>query len=361
VTPDRSARAPVTTADAGGAGGGPRLLVPDVLRGVALLAMLIAHAVPFLPERPAALAVVMANINDLASPLFALVMGVSAQLVLQRTVRSGIPFMLFQQIIRGMILIGLGMILSEWGTWVAIVLSYLGVLLIVGAPLLFLSSRWLAVVAVGLAVVSDPLNAWARALLSGVVGADPTGLLREVASWFVLGQAYRLTNLLPFFLLGALLLRHGFVRDRVLWLMLAIAPVAYAVRPVVESSGVLVVSGSWPDTLHDVGLVFAVYVTVVVLATVRRPAAQRAIGVAFVPLRAIGAVALSLYVLHVGLLALWQGVWPNANDYLGWLLIVPGMVLVGWLWWRFVGPGPIEWAMGWMTGRRVGRPVRAAR
>ena len=162
MTPDRSARAPVTTVDAGGAGGGPRLLVPDVLRGVALLAMLIAHAVPFLPERPAALAVVMANINDLASPLFALVMGVSAQLVLQRTVRSGIPFMLFQQIIRGMILIGLGMILSEWGTWVAIVLSYLGVLLIVGAPLLFLSSRWLAVVAVGLAVVSDPLNAWAR-------------------------------------------------------------------------------------------------------------------------------------------------------------------------------------------------------
>ena len=47
-----------------------RLVVPDVLRGVAIVAMLIAHAVPMLPEVPRALSFVMGNINSLASPLF---------------------------------------------------------------------------------------------------------------------------------------------------------------------------------------------------------------------------------------------------------------------------------------------------
>ena len=53
--------------------------------------------------------------------------------------------MLFQQVVRGLLLIALGLWMTEWGSWVAIVLSHLGVLLIVGAPLLLLSTRWLVV------------------------------------------------------------------------------------------------------------------------------------------------------------------------------------------------------------------------
>lgn len=338
-----------------GAAGGPRLLVPDVLRGVALVAMLIAHAVPFLPDIPEWLGFTMAQINDLASPLFALVMGISAQLVIERTARPGIPYLIFQQVLRGLILIALGIIVSMWSTWVAVILSHLGILLIVGLPLLFLRTRWLAVVTVGLAVVSDPLNAWAREVLWQPVAADTTGILRELASWTVLGPMYRLTNLLPFFLLGALLMRHGLTRDRVLWTMLAVAPIAYAVRPALGSAGGDAVSGSWPDTLHDVGLVFAIYGAVVLLATSGRPRWRRAVDAAFTPIRAVGAVALSLYVLHVGVLAFWRGVWPSSNDYIGWLIVVPGMILVGWLWWRYVGAGPLERAMGLATGRRARR------
>ena len=113
------------------------------------------------------------------------------------------------------------------------------------------------------------------------------------------------------------------------------------------------VSGSYPDTLHDVGLVLGVYVVIVLLATVRRPGPARVIAVAFEPLRAIGAVALSLYLLHVGIIAMWAraGYTGADNDLVSWLIIVPGMVLAAWLWWRFIGVGPVEYLLGWVTGR----------
>ena len=75
----------------------------------------------------------------------------------------------------------------------------------------------------------------------------------------------------------------------------------------------------------------------------------------------MGTLALSLYVLHVAMLALWApgGRWPAENDLVGWLVIVPGTLAVGYLWWRFVGTGPVEWLMGAATGRR--KPLRRPR
>lgn len=333
---------------------GDRLVVPDVLRGVALFAMLIAHAKPFLTGIPGAVDFAMGNINDLASPLFALVMGLSAQIVAQRTPAGGRGRMLLQQAARGVVLVGLGVWLSTWGSWVAIVLSYLGLLLLVGVPILLLSTRWVAVVAVAIAVVSDPLNAWARAILWPIVGPSP--VMTAVSSWFVLGGSYRLTNLLPFFLLGALLMRHGFRRDRMLWAMAIAAPVAYVVRPILTKvlGAPTPLSGTYPDTLHDVGLVFATYVVIVLLATVRSARPARAIAIVFEPLRAIGAVALSLYLLHVAMLGFWLQVGFDrgvSSDIVRWTVLVVVNVLAGWLWWRFIGVGPVEWLLGWVTGR----------
>jgi uncharacterized protein len=331
-----------------------RLVVPDVLRGVAILCMLIAHAEPLLREVPRPVVFATGNANDLASPLFALVMGLSAEILLQRTPPRGRGRMLLQQAVRGLVLIALGVWMSEWGSWVAVILSHLGLLLLVGAPILLLSTRWVAVIAIGAAIISDPVNEWARRWLWTAVDGSPVAVL--VAQWAFLGYSYRLTNLLPFFLLGAVLVRHGFRRDRLLWTMAIIAPIAYAVRPVVTTvfDTTPHASGSYVDTLHDVGLVFAVYVVTVVLATVERPRPARVIAVVFEPLRAIGSVALSLYLLHVALIAFWastSGMVVFENDYVRWLLLVPGMVAVGWLWWRFVGVGPVEWLLGWVTGR----------
>ena len=210
------------------------------------------------------------------------------------------------------------------------------------------------VVAVVVAVISDPVNAWARESLWPVVASSR--VLAEIASWTVLGGSYRLTNLLPFFLLGALLIRHGQKRDRVLWTMAVIAPIAYAVRPLFTALFDVseYPSGSYPDTLHDVGLVFATYVVIVLLATVQRPVPARVIAVVFEPLRAIGAVALSLYLLHVAMLAVWLQagfIRGGPSDFARWSVLVLAPIVAGWLWWRFIGVGPVEWLLGWVTGR----------
>lgn len=332
-----------------------REVVPDVLRGVAIVAMLIAHAAPAWQSRPGPVRFVAGNINDLASPLFALVMGMSAQLLLARFPVNRRGILLLQQLGRGLVLIGLGVWLATWGTWVAIVLAFLGVLLIVGAPILLLGSRWVGAIALLVFLVSDPVNAWARAHLT--VTTSP---LSDLLQWVALSPSYRLTNLLPFFLLGALLARHGFRRDGVLWAMLVVAPLAYLTRPLGErllgwpSS----VSGSYADTIHDVGLVFVTYVVVVLLAGVVAMPWRRIIGGLFGFLSATGQVALSLYLLHVAFLWLWRvaGWHRYPDDPLLLLVIVPGTLAIGWLWWRYVGTGPVEWLLGAVTGRR--KPLR---
>jgi uncharacterized membrane protein YeiB len=324
-----------------------RLLVPDVLRGFAIIAMLIAHAAAFVPNVPWAVSFITANFSDVASPLFALVMGMSAELVWRRGGRMGVT--LLQQTLRGLFLIVLGVWLASWGSWVAIVLAYLGLLIIIGAPILLARTPIVIAVTVLMLVVSQPLLAVARTW-TWVYTAPP--VIREPMIWLFLGPQYRVVNLLPMFLIGALLIRHGLKRDRLLWVMAAVAPLAYVAWAAGQRLGT-VQSGDYLDTLKDVGLVFAVYVCVVVAATIHRKKAERFWGAVFVPLRACGQVALSLYLLHVGLIALWNNVYgrPAENLYPGWLVIVPGMILVGWLWWRFVGTGPVEWVMGWLTGR----------
>ncbi|PFG18882.1 DUF418 domain-containing protein [Serinibacter salmoneus] len=332
-----------------------RLLIPDVLRGVALLAMVIAHIDPFVREPLAGWAFLSAQINDLASPLFALVMGMSAQIMLRASggTTRAVWVVITQNAVRGTVLIALGLWLETWGTWIAIVLAFLGVLLIVGTPLVVLGTRALLVVTALVWLVSGAVVAWANASL-GTSALPP--VLDRLVEWTLLGRSYRLANLLPFFLLGALLLRHGFQRDRLLLGMAMLAPIAYLARPIAERVlGTEQFSGSYLDTLHDVGLVFTAYVVVVWAATVPSGSAQRALGWVFTPLRAIGSVALSLYVLHTALVR-W-GMQHAAQDpttlnhMLPWTLVLVVTLAVGVLWWRFVGRGPIEWLTGVISGR----------
>ncbi|WP_146083928.1 acyltransferase family protein [Rathayibacter sp. AY1F3] len=308
-----------------------RLVAPDVLRGVAVAAMLVAHAMPLVPSaRTGVVGFLAWNVNDLASPLFALVMGMSAALVLARPGASP-GRVLLRNAIRGAVLVALGVWLETWGSWIAIVLQYLGVVLVLGTPLLLLRSRTIAALAAVLALAAGPVNAAVAATASG----------SPLALWLFTGPSYRATNLLPFFLLGALLLRHGAQRNRLLPVLAAVAVVAYPVRPLVALLlGVESPSGSLPDTLHDLGLVLLAYVAVVLLTTSRSTAVQRLL----VPLRAIGTLALSVYVLQVALVAALAraGLGYSADTPLAALALVLGLCAAAVLWWRFLGAGPVE-------------------
>lgn len=347
---------PAETSVTGAAARAGRLLIPDVLRGIAIIAMLVAHAAVFVPDKPLPVTFVSSMLNEMASPLFALVMGMSAQLVWNRAPR--VPVTLLQQVIRGLFLIALGVWMATWGSWVAIILGHLGILLIVGAPILLARTPWVIAIAATLLLASDPLVRLARGWMWAYTAPSP---LHELLDWVVMSPSYRLLNLLPFFLAGGLLIRHGLRRDGLLWALAGVAVVAYlswGVAAFTELGGTE--SGLLFDSLRDVGLVFGMYVLVVLAATTTGGAGRFWRGL-FVPLVACGQVALSLYLLHVALIAVYNNALgrPEQNDLLGWLVIVPGMILVGWLWWRFVGTGPVEWAMGLVTGRR--KPLRSAR
>lgn len=334
-----------------------RLLIPDVLRGVAIVAMVIAHAAPFIPEVPWVVKIVTGNLSDLASPLFALVMGMSAELVWRRGGARGRT--LLQQLVRGLFLVVLGVWMATWGSWVDVILAYLGLVIILGAPILLARTSVVIAVTAVLLLISQPLLGVARTWTWVYTAPAPVG---ELLEWLLLGSHYRVISLLPLFLIGGLLIRHGLRRDALLWGLGVAAPLTYLVWLVAERlTGANAPSGDYLDTLKDLGLVFAVYVIVVLAATVRREGAERFWQPIFVPLIACGQVALSLYLLHVGLIALWARNFgrPTENFWPGWLVIVPGMILVGWLWWRFVGTGPVEWVMGWITGRR--KPLLRAR
>ncbi len=89
-----------------------------------------------------------------------------------------------------------------------------------------------------------------------------------------LGPQYRVVNLLPMFLLGALLNRHGLKRDRLLWITAAVAPSAYLAWGFGQRFGALL-SASYLDSVRDIGLVFAVHVRIALGAPVRREHAER--------------------------------------------------------------------------------------
>lgn len=337
-----------------------RVLRLDVLRGLAIFAMLMAHANSLLVGAPRVWGFGVGHLNDLASPLFALVMGMAAQLVFARDEPWGSWRFLRHQWLRAAIFIGLGVWAATWGSWVDIVLAYLGLMLIFGAPLALLRTRYLIGVGVLLTIAGPLINRWARSAVT-IEWYSQHWLVQDLTKWAALGHNYRLTNLLPFFILG-LLLQRAPLRDWVTnswrnssWLFL-VALASYAVEPIMVRvlGWADPVSGSYPDMARDLALVLFAYLGAVVLENwANRPVVRTGL----IDLLAdLGQVALSIYLLHVWIISLaadwgWRG--EPSPHLAGWLLLVPGMVLVGVCWRRLAGPGPVEWLMGVVLRGRV--------
>lgn len=319
----------------------PRVLGLDAARGLAVVAMVIAHAVPFISERVSDSGTfVLLEVNDLASPLFALVMGAAAGLVspgpsaLRGTARA---------VVRGLALIVLGVGLEQLDHWVAVILHILGLLLIVGTPMLVLGTRWLLALAAALFVAGPPVIQAVTRAAGGVAGGQaPTAswATNPLVEWLVLNTHYRVLTLLPIFLVGAVLARRGLRDERASWwcLMGGLAMVWASLaldllgRPVVFS-------GDYPDQVQETGLALAAYGLVMAtdIAWERRSSA----GAVLEPLAAVGRVALSLYVVHVALLVPVIPAFPDGG-WLPFVLFVVVSVVGAWAWGRFVGRGPVE-------------------
>jgi uncharacterized protein len=334
-----------------------RYPVPDVARGIAIMAMLVAHAGPIMAEQPAGTLFLQSQLNDLASPLFALTMGAAAAIVLAKagTNPAAVRAVILQNVVRGAILVLLGLLLETWGSWIAIVLSFLGIVLAIGTPLVLLGTRALVAVLAVVLVVGAPLNQAVLVVAGPLITTGERTPASFLLEWLFLSPHYRVTNLLPWFLLGALLFRIRFGGRRTGWILLAIAVPAWWVAPLWRGATgeEFSLSGSYLDTLHDAGLVLFVMGLIVLLASLRGRRSRAVVHAVFLPFQAIGSVSLSLYVFQVAVVGLMaeSGVRFGSTDPVAWLVLVFGVPLLGILWWRFVGKGPIEWLIGVVSGR----------
>ena len=354
-------------AETSAARSGPvRLPALDVLRGAAILAMLIAHGVPFLWPTgvSGALELGLGAVNAVASPLFGVAMGAAAALVWARPgSRHRWRRRTMTDIVRGVAVFAIGMLLVELDTWVAIVLHVLGVLMVIAVPVAVLAAagtgpgsaagrlRWALI---GLTLVLFAAAPWVTGSVAPAedrLANGTTGGLTEVWAALVAGQSYRAVSLLPFFALGAVLAVTGLLaRPRRLSVVSLVASAALVpAYALVRTSRDIALSGDPVDQLFDLTLVAA---AVTVVAAVVGWAAQETL---WRPLADLGAIALSVYALQLLVLRPLMD-WPAwaTSRSMAWLsvaLLVLVPSALGVLWRRRVGPGPLEGVVALVTGK----------
>lgn len=328
----------------------------DLVRGVAVVCMVIAHVRVWAPIESTLAKIAVTLVNNVASPLFALVMGVSAGIVLTRTGRAvtGGAFVT-RNAVRAVLLVLVGLLLVELETFVAIVLMALGATLLVAAPLALLPRAALAVAVVATFFAGPWVTARARAAFDPArVHSDAWA--DQLLQWFLLSPHYRVVSLLPFVLAGVLLARLGLGRREALAALvtgLLAGAAVLALRLAGTGLGASEVhSGSLPDALLDLALTGTAAGVLVLLA--RSPRARAAVTAA-TPVRAVGVLALTAYALHVALIALvtrtvgWEAAAASWPLYAGGVLLIT--VAGCWAWWVVLGRGPLERVLALLTDR----------
>lgn len=363
----------------------------DVARGLALLGMFVAHAAPpifggglgpFLVEIP----------NERSRLLFAVAAGLGLGLLTGGTTppaSADARGVLRRQIaIRAFCLLLLGVALQATGVLVLVILDEYGIAFLLMLPLVFLPARVLA--GAGAALLALAPGA-AKALAVNVAGSSwlAIGPLGRLADWFITG-GYPVFTWVAVLMLGVGAVRLGLRRPAVvagaglaglvamvlgLGASIALggdgivsAPIAppYGGGPVTGAALMNVAVGTSAFTIGNVGFCFAFTMLLIGLtSTVFGLSRRAARGAATVlsPIGAAGAMPLSVYTAHllVLLAATRETVGGGRTDN-GWPVVIGltvGALTLPWLWRRLVGRGPLEIAIGILSGRVRWRPARS--
>lgn len=368
-----------------------RLAGVDAARGVALLGMMAVHVVPPLrPDGSVSTAFLVAA--GRSSALFALLAGVGLALLaggVNRRTGRDLTRVRLAVLVRAALLVLIGLMLGTLESGVAVILVYYGLLFALAVPFLALGARVLAGLAVGVAVVVPALSHLLRPQLPAASLAVPTTdffdrAWLESLSELTLTGYYPvlpwLTYLLAGMAVGSLRLRDPGVAARLLvgGLLLAVGArvvsalllgplggldALRALRPelvglpldtalTVGLFGTTPTDSWWwlavaaPHTAAPLDLATTTGSSLAVLGllllVLRRPHVWAE------PLVAVGGMPLTLYTLHVVLLA---GPLPRTvpGAYLWHVLVAVGVAVP---WRRLVGQGPLE-----LLTQRVSRGV----
>ncbi|KQO62340.1 DUF418 domain-containing protein [Curtobacterium sp. Leaf261] len=360
-----------------------RLVGIDVARSLALFGMIVAHvgAVPSVIDwgQPGTW---MGIVDGRSSTLFAILAGVSIAIVTGRSTPvagAALGRARVRLTIRAVVLIAVGFLLMALGTPVAVILPTYGVLFLLSLPVLRWRRRWLLAVAGLTVALSIPV---------ATVAAEVYFNTSEYTNQ--LGLIYPPVTFLGYLLVGLAVGRSDLasraVQTTLLWLGSAMAIVAYTVGellapvdpkafaypgvPAMEgakTAGGRVLaewlsprghSASIVDMLGSIGVSIAVIGLCSLLFTERRGVVARIVAR---PFAAVGSMPLSIYALHIVVLALLlarpEGLDYGAKTVWGFVL---GSTVFALLWSRFIGRGPLEAGLSRLTSGVGRRPVPSA-
>lgn len=351
----------------------------DIARGLALIGMMFAHLGPhWVGENPP---IGQMMVGGRAAPLFAMLAGVALSLVHRRDPRGAGSVR--ATCVRGLILIGLGLVLGSLDDMpVYVVLAFYGLMIVVALPFRALTTRTLALLALGWAVVAPVLLIWLQ-IAHGPVISDqaelgdllpPWRLLAELVIWgaYPAGVwfAYVLTGLVIGRLdLGDLRVALGVLGTGAVLLVATLATGLAAVSHGVFDDWrvhdwrILFTSEPYPyepahwnelwlvgeHTSRPLNVLSAIGSALLVIGLCALLARLPWARLVLTPLRAAGAMTLTLYTIHVlwswrlAVGAIERGVPGSAMDSYGdWLLQVVVLLAAATAWQRWIGKGPLE-------------------
>jgi uncharacterized membrane protein YeiB len=368
--------------DAGfqGAGGAERIGGLDMARGLAVLGMFGAHLriSEELTADPSSWAAV---VQGRSSILFATLAGVSIALLSGRSRPADDVDLVRARLriaVRAAWVFAIGGVLEWLDTFVAIILGVYAVLFVLALPFLRWSAGRLLAAAALIAAVGPPLNVVLGQLLSSGGAADHyfarllvTGVYPAMLWWalVLVGLAVGRLDLAAAGVqarllaagAGAALLGYGGG-----WLSTRILADGEPSRgpeegfrfPVGEwraawLTGAEPHSGTTFELIGSSG--FAVLVVAACLLVAGR------LPLATAPLRAVGALALSVYAGHIVVIWALLAVAPQATEGVDvWLLFVCGALLAATVWRAALGRGPLERLLTWSSSRAAGLAPSAA-
>lgn len=350
----------------------------DAARGLALIGMFVAHVSPPVDAFEAAQFIALAD--DRPRLLFALTAGLGLGFISggMRPIAEGRGRgELRRQIaIRAVILIALGMII--WFTLhplVFIILDVYGVAFLVMLPLLFLPPQAALFLGTSLLAVTPALaEIGARTEFVAAVRETPWKFLSD---WAV-GGAYPVIVWVPVMLIGLALARLSLESPRVVGVIALVGAAAASVFLSIATllpPPELISEAEWSvplrasvEALGNVGVCAVIVAAMLTLTALARPAVRRVAGTILSPVIAMGAMPLSIYTLHLVVIAMAiredDGVVTDDSWPLLIGLIVGSMVFA-WVWRRWLGRGPLERLLRWASGRdradAAGTPEPASR
>lgn len=296
------------------------------------------------------------NLSEfLAAPLFATLIGVSTYLSAQK---MSFPILFASAVVRALILMVVGEYIDTWGAHIVIVLQVLGLLSIFAVLLAMLPSWVLGVIALTSWYFTLPVRDYFLPLVAPATAQNEYfGLL---VTWLFTSPYYRVFTMLCWACVGIIMIRlmplWKVAGDVAVLLVAGTAVVAiiWYTRP---TASLLAYSGDrW-----EVGFNALLCMAVLSFSSLVARIFTHKQGV-LEPLLLVGRMSLSLYVLQIGVLALYVTYAPSyglpARDdswpMLAFLILISFVFALFWK--KLLGStplyrGPLETLLAWTTGR----------